>query len=455
MSNYGKSIYNYRNDYIVNEAYIGKTPVLLEIEEKIGEFRDNLPGYNDDINRNKTIIEINRLFEKQFKMDVFALMIDKSKSPNGYTYSLKSKFDIAEEYRSISELICGDKVNGYYFKPNNNICVVVHISYIIFEDKQFTNAEVLAIILHEIGHNFSASIFDKLYIGNRQLMLAYKDEQKRLIKILAIGLVFFGVTLPTLIKAIKNYKDPNLYNEKMGKKQKKTQKKKQSRIRGWLSGRKAKNQDKKDFYYELNARLSGDKYINNYYRQINKDPYFSKEENRESDGRIDEVMADKFAGIYGYGPDQATALLKLDEYVTDALKKIYEDNNKKAMEANLKYEAAFRKIHEYDCHPNSLQRAYEELKLLKREVNKDDLDPKMRDIILEQISQLESTIKDMYTVSDKLSKSQEANRLYNEYINNNIPDAVAEDLEDQIEDAFDKALEKSEKEVYKRYNKRK
>ncbi len=455
MSNYGKSIYNYRNDYIVNEAYIGKTPILLQIEEKIGEFRDNLPGYNADINRNKTIIEINRLFEKQFKMDVFALMVDKSKSPNGYTYSLKSKFDIAEEYRSISELICGDKVNGYYFKPNNNICVVVHISYIIFEDRQFTNAEVLAIILHEIGHNFSASIFNKLYIGNRQSMLAYKDEQKKLIKRLALGLLLFGITLPDLIDAIKDYKDINLYNEKMRKKQKKTQKKKQNKIRGWLSGRKARNQDKEDFYDELENRLSGDEYINQYYRNLNRDPYFTKDQNKKSNDRIDEVMADKFAGIYGYGPDQATALLKLDEFVSDALRKIYDDNDKKAMEANLKYEAAFRKIHEYDCHPNSLQRAYEELKLLKREVNKDDLDPKMRDIILEQISQLESIIKDMYTVNDKLSKSQEANRLYNEYINNNIPDAVAEDLEDQIEDAFDKALEKSKKEVYKRYNKRK
>ena len=41
MSLYGNSIIDYRNTQVVNEAYVGKTPTLEEIEKKIGELREN------------------------------------------------------------------------------------------------------------------------------------------------------------------------------------------------------------------------------------------------------------------------------------------------------------------------------------------------------------------------------------------------------------------------------
>ena len=454
MSIYGKDIYDYRNNYILNEAYVGKTPILMQIEDKIGELRENLPSYNDDINRTKYVLELNRLFEKQFKMKIFALMIDKQKEINAFTYSLNCKIDIAEKYRTIDNFIIADKNNGYYFKPNNNICVMVHISWGILAAKELTNGEVLAIILHEIGHNFSASIYNRLYVANRELLIQYKKYLKNNIILHSILTVFtFGLDLPFLIDSIKQYNNPEYSNKKANKKQKKYQKKKESKLRGWLSGIKGKSSDKSNFYGELAARKSGDEYINKYYDALDNDPNFSKEKNAKSNERIDEVIADKFTAIYGYGPELSTGLLKMDEYVSDAKRKIFEDNDKKAIEANAKYEAAFRKIHDYDCHPQSVQRAYECLKVLRREVEKDDLDPKVRDVILEQISQFEDIIKDMTSTSEKLSDSQNANRLYNAYVNDNIPDAIAQELEDEIEDALDNVFEKYKDKLEKKYNK--
>lgn len=68
----------------VNEAYIGKTDNLLKIEEKINELRGNLSRYKD-FDRNKVTQEINRLFEDQFGMDVFALHMINQNIMNAYT----------------------------------------------------------------------------------------------------------------------------------------------------------------------------------------------------------------------------------------------------------------------------------------------------------------------------------------------------------------------------------
>ena len=55
--------------------------------------------------------------------------------------------------------------------------------------------------------------------------------------------------------------------------------------------------DKSDFYGELAARKSGDKYINQYYDALDNDPNFSKEKIAKSNERIDEVIADKFTDV--------------------------------------------------------------------------------------------------------------------------------------------------------------
>ena len=54
MSLYGNSIIDYRNTQVVNEAYVGKTPTLEEIEKKIGELRENIK-FSDNLLENYKI----------------------------------------------------------------------------------------------------------------------------------------------------------------------------------------------------------------------------------------------------------------------------------------------------------------------------------------------------------------------------------------------------------------
>ena len=312
MSLYGNSIIDYRNTQVVNEAYVGKTPTLEEIEKKIGELRENIK-FSDNLNRSDKITEINRLFEKQFGMDIFALKVLQTKYIDAYTYSLSTRLDYAEKYASLADMITADMKNGFRFKPGNDAAVVVCISYEFLHNKLWTDAEIMAILLHEIGHNFSGSLYNDIYVANREMMLQYKKTLKYLIVLYAIASLCI-VGIPGLIKTIKQYN--NLKNKNIKKDAKKDRKKKPSKLKGFFGALKGKQSDYATFVDELSTRMNGDKYAEyagKYFDDMDSKGY-GEEYFKQTNGRIDEVIADKFAGIYGYGPDQATALLKCDEW---------------------------------------------------------------------------------------------------------------------------------------------
>jgi hypothetical protein len=82
----------------------------------------------------------------------------------------------------------------------------------------------------------------------------------------------------------------------------------------------------------------------------------------------------------------------------------------------------------------------EEIKLLENELKKEDLDPKVKKVIQDQLNQLRDTIKLATTVKEEMSKREKAQTLYNQYMANECPDAVDKEIEDKIEDALDKVL---------------
>ena len=63
---------------VLLEAYFGKSENLAQIEQLIGEFRSKY-SYFQDYKQTNEIYQINRLFEKQFGMDIFSLHVVPSK----------------------------------------------------------------------------------------------------------------------------------------------------------------------------------------------------------------------------------------------------------------------------------------------------------------------------------------------------------------------------------------
>lgn len=144
--------FNIDGDIIVNEVYFGKNKYLIQAEKVLGEFREK---YRDDqrrANSSPDILEFNRLIEKAFKFECFCLNIEYSGLFNACTIPFSTCID-APSYK-------GMKANeiGFNYDYTKGSSVIVWINSGLLFSKEFTDAEIMAIILHEIGHNFQTAM---------------------------------------------------------------------------------------------------------------------------------------------------------------------------------------------------------------------------------------------------------------------------------------------------------
>lgn len=420
-----------RCEIILNEAFVGKSYTLLEIEKEFNKMRSEKLDFYSNISQHPSIIVINRLFEKQFGMDLFALKVDPTKEHNAYTMVIASNFDVAH-YMDLPTMITGTINEGFRWKEGNGLCIIVNISYGLLVDPEITDAELVAIILHEIGHNFADALYGEINIANKNQMIEYEKYLSSYATIIG-----FLLALPNYIKAKKLLKE---YNNST-RVERESKPKKTSKIRGILTGLGAKWKDYVSYKQEILARKRGGKAYRDYKRRLGST---AKTQARESLSRQNEVIADKFAGIYGYGTEIASGLSKLTYHKSDAAKKLEAAGGKLAA-ASRDFDDAVKDICDYDCHPHLVQRINEEIKLLEREVSKEDIDPRYKIIIYDQIAQLKSLLDKITKTSKILSKDENAKNAYHDYINKNCPTAVSDEIEDKIEEALDKLLDEDKK----------
>lgn len=446
MAVFGKKLESFTEQMLLNEAYVGRTPTLELIDRKIAELKEAGPlSVYHNMSRDKRIIELNRLFEKQFGMKIFSLNIINTEEIDAYSHSMVYRLDVCEKYspKELNKLVKADS-RGYYFVPNNELCVIIYMSTGLLFNDTFTSSEILAVLLHEIGHNFSNCLYGKLYIANRESALNYKKD---IIISIIIGAIFtpFLIGIPQLIQGIKDYRDMSNGDKRKAQKNERRVGK-TGGFFAFINGLKSKYNDWRNSVEEFSYRVADgwDKYeISSPKEGTGKQRY---DYLANHTGRFDEVFADKFAAVYGYGPEIALGLAKMDDSPTRADKKIQLYGTQTEEENNLKFEEIMRQLNILsDIHPQTVQRAISDLKLLKRELAKADVDPKLAEAIKTQIKELEDIIDKITTQSEKLSKNDNARRAWNAYINNELPDAVSDKIEEEIEKALDSKLDEYRK----------
>ncbi len=287
----------------------------------------------------------------------------------------------------------------------------------------FTDEEILATLLHELGHNFADAIYDDIKLSHKQ----YAENLKDYLVIRAI--ISFGLRLPSSIKIYNQH--TNRHARKEGKKTRK------NIFRGISQGFHARKENRRNFWDDVRARIKGGSAYERYKDFLNNQGY--KEAARKSLTRQNEVIADKFATIYGYGPANISATFKMTKIESKAEKFVKKIPIIGAVN-NDSFNAAMVDINDYDAHPIHIQIANEEIALLKREVEKTDIDPKLKKMMTEQITQIQNILKEETKVIQDGSKSAKAREAYYAYINGECPMAVDEEIEDKIEEAFDKVL---------------
>lgn len=446
MSIYDHNMIHLDNLKYINEAYVGKTPILEQVEQKIHEYRKKNITINNCSSTSKEILDINRLMEKQFGIDTFALKIVPTEEIDAYNYPLACRFDVAE--KNLKDFIVGNPKFGYKFKKGNNLCIIVAMSYGLFMDKRFSDGQIVACMLHEVGHNFGDCLDNDLILHNRAIMIEYKQSIITDIVMRAILGILAIPFLPYELLKIKG--DIDLYNQntnsKLQKKEKRNNKKKpgSGKIAAFFGGIKGSISDAINLKYIVACRTNAN-YINSILQYKKNITDEDKKIIKAAPDRKGEVIADKFTSIYGYGIEFSELLMNFDNISGSREYKAARRMKPKYKDLNDEFEKAMFDINDTDCHPNSVQRLNTLVKTLKVEVEKEDIDPKVKTEILDQINSINKNLDDLTDASNKIYSIDKARAIYLNYVKDNEPDAIDSEIEDRVDKMLDDYMNKKKK----------
>lgn len=360
----------------INEAYIGKTKDILAMEKAIHDIRSNHLG--DIYFANADTSEFNRLAEKVFGFKVFALYIFPSNVRNAFTLPIDVKLDVNTLNKKNN--LC-DK-SGFKYRKDAGYCCTVNISSGIIFSEDFTDGEVMAIILHEIGHNFSSMVDNGIKIN--QFIIKYVFSIMQLLEIIN-GNFHNGITINlnsydklkiNIEEYLKN-KCPHIIQ-----------------AMSVLRGIKGFALDIVTNIFALLSAITPTNVIRSIIRSLSNLIY-------KPTGYNNEKIADNFPTIYGYGSELSSALLKF-EYkqgivTTDFIATVPLIGDIIALR-NIGAEII---VSAFDEHPIWIERSQDQIRLLEDELNKSSLDPKMKKVIINDINQIKkSQDKYLSTYSD-------------------------------------------------------
>jgi len=345
----------------IDEAYFGKTPDALAIEKVIENIRKKykITDNTKTIVEDKLIIELDNAIEKAFGFKKIYFGFDNVSILNCYTIPIReSSYGRLDDKYTVTK-------TGIKYKPEVEAKTLIVTTKKLFFNKSLTNAQVLATILHEIGHNFTDAVvpimlpLDTLKQSLKTVLLAFLSAAKRTVEDLVPSKLGIVSILSNMLSS-------------------------DSGLSKYLS--------KKD--------TLGREYLIDLIGSTDKRRY------------IDEKFADQFATMYGYGPELASVLVKIE----------YNQNNIKNEDftnlMNTLYgivDLSMDVMFQYD-YPMLAARLKSSVVILERELDTNDsLPPELK-------KELESQIKDInllamqYSNLDKSSNYSIAKKTYFSYV---------------------------------------
>lgn len=355
-----------------------ENPKIKKMESVIHELREKYM-YNGNVNKINTdslVKELSTLFEEAFGFYSFQLSVEPNHQYNAYTCPLSSKIDIYN-YRK-----CVVKDNqGLRFSPAARVNTAAVITSGLLLDSNFTDREIVAILLHEIGHNFSDSINGTLGV--------FSNFKK---------VLFIPVILIQPQNVSNKFRGTaTKFNENM--------RRNNPELVSAFNAVKHFFGDVGYVMLNVNRLLSTIPQfalnnlmntLQNTAMDIIKNPvgsvmnvvfkFFGKE---------DEYTSDSFVAMYGYGPDLASGLLKFDRHNPTAVDEVF-----KSGEFGAAWFAFFVESTDVisqllsDNHPSTAKRLLNVLDTLEKEYSKDYINPKFKKETKKEIDEIRRLIKE-------------------------------------------------------------
>lgn len=340
----------------VNETYFGKSKELETIEKSF----DKAIQSKDKIDASSLGIVAKQL-QKKFGFDNVSIGIDKTPGLNAYTY-----IDIAD----IKKMKIKTS-EGYKALPGNTCSILVVFSPAMLSGV-LSGKELTAITLHEIGHQFASKRI--LNSSSLRYMASYirgLSELDKIIRIASQETNSIADMFMMIRRVISKLTEDAVFAIKY--------------VINTLILLKdiLKTPTLKDTY-----NLIGDSSKSN--RIMNYIKNFDKVKKPIKVHDLEEEMADSFATIYGYGPELASALTKIEASDIDEEFDPYDNSF-----YNLYIYIPIYTLLSYICTSDSgiaiqtSRRVYAQLLTLRKEMNDINTDAKTKKRILADIDELE------------------------------------------------------------------
>lgn len=348
------------NESVVNEAYFGDKSIM-PIVMQFTKFRKKWVGklYNDAINLDPELLKFNRMVEQEFGYKLFSLAVTPFNHANAGIYNIDAYSDEGAMAKYEEGVRVYKTGKGFHYDKKSNVSAVGILNFgFIYRENEYTEREIMAVILHEIGHSFFQTVNST---GN----ILGKKESSYL-------KIFKG-----LLDLVKTKRDsvvePDSAVEELGKAGL------FDRLRNLISLRK--NSSK---FGAIMHNIS-DTVLSKVKGQVSKNYGYSNEK-----------FADTFATMYGFGADLSSALSKMEHSV----EKYYGNKAPGNISCAIKVFFMMRKtISAYkkgtlDEHPDTLARIQSSIEYLEREVRNETIDPKLKIELQKQIEFNKQLIRD-------------------------------------------------------------
>lgn len=153
-----------REMQVYDEAYFGKTKEFKQMEECIQNLKDEYQNsllHLGNIENNSNWQKLRKLLEDKFGFYSLSLILKRDSLPNACTYPVSCTIDGAAQ---MSKYAVVDK--GLKYNKDCKCCTIIYVTDSLFFNEKLTSAEVLSVLLHEIGHNFDEVCYKHLCAFN-------------------------------------------------------------------------------------------------------------------------------------------------------------------------------------------------------------------------------------------------------------------------------------------------
>jgi hypothetical protein len=401
--------------FTLKEAFVGKTHELLLAEQYIAQLREKYMvkdnGYYElakslgNINMDPLLRKIEECLEKEFGFTNVYIMVSLTVA-EAQCITFPVHYNVAK-YKEISEAF-KNKNTGIKFDPKDDLAVIVCITSSMLFFPAFSHAEVLAVLLHEIGHNFEVPLLNNTFIPScfkvyGDVFIRYITVSENMVDTITgiVVTMLFGLSSNYMVEVSKKNTNKGIHYV----------------IDGVFLA--------KDLIFNVLGKLSTGmvdfiwrdiiglnpvflqswsltQAINITIQRLCK--LFKKEPLKLTyilSNKISEKTADRFAAYYGYGTELSTALMKLTDTNGSKYSKYMGGIDLQSAAREIPVLGHYIGFCNFmttevfgimtDPHPTSMERGKDMLMTLKKDLKRSDISPKMRKQLSAEVAKMEAT----------------------------------------------------------------